>query len=148
MTHPSIFSRLNDVVCVCSCNYISFSDYAMNLPRYCSLLHKPSCSVCPTLLGISEAILSNGFLLLSQAFKSAFPHVTYHSHSAKRRLLQLPLVAIRVGQPKSGVSQIYLFEYIPNINYHQFLHLLNAFHKEKVTKRLTYHDQGTVTESA
>lgn len=74
---------------------------------------------------------------LFYSLKSAFPHITYHSHSAKRRFLQLSFIAMRVGQPKSGVSELYLFEYIPHVSYRQFLYLLNAFHQEKVTKQLT-----------
>ena len=97
--------------------------------------------MCPPLLSVAQKVIENGFVQLSQAFRSAFPHVAYHSHSAKRRLLQLPLVALRVGQPQSGLSEIYLFEHFPNVNYQQFLRLLNAFHLEKSTKKLSMSKQ-------
>ena len=109
MTHPRIFNRVRDDIIVCDCEHISLPDYVANLPRYCSLVHKTTCSVCPALIHISNIILEKGFLQLSEAFKSAFPDTTYHSHSAKRRLLQLPLVVVRVGQPQSGISEVFLF---------------------------------------
>ena len=49
----------------------------------------------------------------------------------------MPLAALQVGCPKSGMSEIYLFEYSKGLNYQQFLWLLNSFHLEKTTKRLS-----------
>lgn len=74
------------------------------LPEYCALQHPSNCSLCSSLLTIAKMVLENGFVLLSETYRSAFPHVTYHSSSAKKRVLQMPLVSIRVGQPESGVS--------------------------------------------
>ena len=131
-----MFQRVSDDICCSSCEHLSLSDFAANLPFYCSMTHKSTCSLCPPLLSVAQKIIEGGFVLLSQAFRSAFPHRTYHSHSAKCCLLQLPLVAMRVGNPQSGLSEVYLFEHSPNVNYQQFLHLLNAFHLEKSTKKL------------
>ncbi len=111
-------------------------EYAANLPKYCSLVHQPTCSTCAPLLSVAQNVLQNGFERLSQAFKSAFPRVTYHSHSAKRRLLQLPLVALRVWCPESGLSEVYLFEHYPGVNDRQFLHLLKVFQFERSSKKL------------
>lgn len=66
--------------------------------------------------------------------------MTYHSHSAKRHLLQLPLVA-RVGTPQSGVAELYLCEYFPGVKYRHFLHFLNAFHTEKSSQSITFYKQ-------
>ena len=131
-----MFQRVSDDICCSYCEHLSLSDFAANLPSYCSMTHKSTCSLCPPLLSVGKKIIEGGFVLLSQAFRSAFPHKTYHSHSAKCCLLQLPLVAMRVGNPRSGLSEVYLFEHSPNVNYQQFLHLLNAFHLEKSTKKL------------
>ena len=59
--------------------------------------------------------------------------MTYHSHSAKQRVLRVPLAAIRVGTPESGISEVYLFQ---GVDYHQFLHLLNAFHLKQSCEKL------------
>lgn len=69
-----------------------------------------------------------GFL---DTFRSAFPGVTYHSHSAKCRVLQLPLAALRVGRPESGTSEVYLMDYVPEVNYCHVLILINTFHLQK-----------------
>ena len=43
-------------------------------------------------------------------FKAAFPTVTYHSVNAKRRLLQMPVVVIRIAGLLKGQGELYLME--------------------------------------
>ena len=100
-------------------------------------MHRQPCTSCESLLSIARSVLENGFVVLAQAFRSAFPNVTYHTSIAKRRVLKMPLAAVRVGLPRSGVSEVYLFEYNQGVNYHHFQRLLNTFHLEKTTKRLS-----------
>ena len=100
-------------------------------------MHSPSCTSCASLISIAEDVLKNGFVVLAKAFRSAFPSIIYHTCSAKRRVLRMPLAAVRVGAPESGVSEVYLFEYVNGLNYNQFLCLLNTFHIEKTSKRLS-----------
>jgi len=95
----------------------------------------------PSTLKVAQRVLQNGFVLLTEAFRSAFPNVTYHSHSAKRHLLQLPPVALHVGTPQSLVAELYLCEYFPGVNYRHFLHLLNAFQTEKSSQSITIYKQ-------
>ena len=121
-------------------NFISRLCFA--LPHYCTLKHKSTYLFSmPSTLKVAQSVLQNGFVLLTEAFWSAFPNVTYHSHSAKRRLLQLPLVVLHVGTPQSGVAELYLCEYFPGVNYRHFLHLLNAFHTEKSSQSITFYKQ-------
>ena len=129
-----------DDICCSRCEDISLANYVYALPQFCTLNHKSSCS-CSALVSVAQNVLQNGFVLLSEAFRLAFPTVTYHSHNAKHRLLQLPLVALRIGSPESGKSEIFLFEHFPGINYRQFLHLFNAFHTEKYSQNLTFSKQ-------
>lgn len=82
-------------------------------------------------------VLDNGFVFLAQAFRSAFPRLTYHSHCAKQHVLKTPLAALQVGTPESGVAEVYLFELIKGVDYHQFLNLLNSFHFEMSCKNKT-----------
>lgn len=89
------------------------------------------CKECKGLQAITCAVLDNGFVRLSDTFRSAFPGVTYHSHSAKCRVLQLPLAALRVGRPESGTSEVYLMDYVPEVNYCHVLILINTFHLQK-----------------
>lgn len=56
----------------------------------------------------------------------AFPGVTYHSHSAKSRILRLPLAALRLGNPNCGNSEVYLIEHSPGNDYHHLLNLMTG----------------------
>ena len=55
-------------------------------------------------------MLNDGLVTLSDLFRSSFPGITYNTGIAKKRLLQLPLAAIRLGEPStcSGTSKIYV----------------------------------------
>ena len=142
--HPSPFKQVDSDVCCSDNEHISLSEFASCLPQYCTMKHTSStctCLVCPPLLNVAGMILEAGYVLLSEAFRSAFPEVTYHSHSVKHRLLQLPLVALRVGNPDSGFSEVYLFEHFPNVNYQQFLRLLNTFQEKSKKKMLMSKEQ-------
>lgn len=70
----------------------------------------------------------NGCVQLAKAFKLGFPNVAYHTYSAKRKVLKMPVAALRVG---SGKSEVYLSK---GVNYQQLLCLLNAFHLAANTK--------------
>lgn len=54
---------------------------------------------------------------LPDAFRLAFPDVTYYSHSAKCYFLQLPIATLTLGKPESGQSEVYLLEYSSGMNY-------------------------------
>ena len=47
---------------------------------------------------------------MSEVFRESFPNSTYRSSVAKKRLLRLPVAAIRVGDPSCGQSQVLLME--------------------------------------
>ena len=40
--------------------------------------HVPTCVVCPPLLSVARMVFEAGYVLLSEAFRSAYPQVTYH----------------------------------------------------------------------
>ena len=73
------------------------------------LLHVLAVNLCVLLVELM--VLEKGFVQLSKAFRIAFPSATYHSQNAKCRVLQIPLVSLRIGSPSDGCSEIYLFEY-------------------------------------
>ena len=131
----SSFSRVSDSVYVSRSN-ISLAEFVSNIPEYCSLKHDSTCTSCTSFLSIANTIIENGFVLMSKAFRSAFPTLSYHPQNARRRLLRMPLVALRVGCPKSGLSEIYLFEHFKGVDYQQFLCLLNSFHLDKFSKKV------------
>ena len=48
---------------------------------------------------------------MATVFKTIHPNVTYHAQNAKRRLLQMPVVAIRIWR------ELYLMEKISGLNF-------------------------------
>ena len=62
------------------------------------------------MLSVAQAIVENGFVVMSTAFWDAFSGVEYSAEVAHRRFLQMPLVCIIVGEQKSGRSVAYLLE--------------------------------------
>ena len=75
------------------------------------------------MLQIAETVLTIGFITLKQAFTMAFPTVTYTQFNAKRLLLQMPLVCLRLDY-KHGKSECILIEYHDGVNYKNLLQLL------------------------
>ena len=63
------------------------------------------------LLHAAEMILMYDHMYsLRDVFSSSFPGVTYTADNAKRKLLQMPLVAMRLGQPSTGKSKTVVME--------------------------------------
>ena len=105
---------------------LTLSEYNLALPTYCNTKHSTNCKGCTGLQAIVSAVLKEGYIRLSDAFRMAFPGIIYHSHSAKSRILQLPLAALRLGNPDSGNSEVYLIEHSPGNNYHHILDLMTS----------------------
>lgn len=127
-SHAFPLKLVSDSITLTTVTNISLSDYVSARMYYCQSKHATACTSCKSLCTIGRMVLENGFVQLSKAFRTNFPSVTYHSQSAKHRVLQLPLVSLRVGSPNDGCSEMYLFEYFPGVNYQHFLCLLNEFH--------------------
>ena len=125
-----MFNYKSDNICY-STTDLHLTDFICALPHYCFTKHKNSCSKCPPLLQVAKTILDTGYMLLRDAFKSAFPSVTYHSNNAKMKLLRIPLVALRVGEVNSGVSNIYLMEYNKITNYFHVMSILTDMEETK-----------------
>ena len=64
-------------------------------------------------------VLEEGIVTLKHVFTTIFPSVTYHTINAKRRLLQMPLVAIRLQYAK----ELYL---IDCLDYEKLVKFLNS----------------------
>ena len=107
---------------------MTLSEYTVALPKFCEVRHHAGCTMCPSLLKAAQMILKDGVVSLADAFKSAFPGLAYKSSTAKRMLLQMPLVAVRMGDIASGTSQVHLIEYLPGVDYTQLQSILHQFH--------------------
>lgn len=72
----------------------------------------------------ARLIQAEGICSLSIVFHAAFPDTSYNTAFAKQRLLRMLIVAIRIGLPSSGISDVKLMEFIPGVYYikvHKFL---------------------------
>ena len=118
--------QVSDCICVSGESELTLSEYELALPTYCHAYHPASCKECSGLQAIASAVLHEGYIRLSDAFRMAFPGVTYHSQSAKSRILRLPLAALRLGNPSCGNSEVYLIEHSPGNDYHHLLNLMTG----------------------
>jgi hypothetical protein len=116
VVHPPInYICVADGIWVSQITNLSLEEYCLACGQYSLLNHKRNCGPCKGLVKAGEIILANGISELPLVFRTAFPGITYSSQHAKQRLLRMPLVAIRVGLPSSGRSEIKLMEYLPGI---------------------------------
>ena len=98
---------------------------------YCKMHHKQSCRSCDGMLHIAQAMSSNGVQKLSVAFKTAFPMLTYKQDLARQRLLQMPVVCVRLGVIRNQTQCWYLVEFVQGVDYKKFVHFANAVHSAK-----------------
>ena len=97
---------------------LSLEEYLIVAQHYCQVKHASStCTKCSGIIKAGQMVQSKGIVPLVEVFKSSFQSVTYHSLNAKRRLLQMPLVALRICNAKNGMGELYLMEKIPGVDY-------------------------------
>ena len=63
--------------------------------------HKQPCTACIGLLSVAKQILDEGFIKLNEAFAMSTPGVKYKAKDAKRKLLQMPLAALKIKESKT-----------------------------------------------
>lgn len=95
--------------------------------KNCSIYHTKKCIKCNDLVKAAHVILENGICSLSSVFRNVFPGINYSTQHARSRLLQLPVAAIRIGEPSSGSSEIQVMEVIPGLDYRKFQKLMELF---------------------
>lgn len=104
---------------------LSQSTYIVCHHKNCKAIHKQPCPRCDGLYSVALHVLQHGYYLLSEAYKTAFPHLKYQSQNALQIFLQMPLAAVRIGTPQSGTAAWYLLEYI-GVKYFQVVQFLEA----------------------
>ena len=78
------------------------------------------------MLKVANTILEQGYCTLSDAFRLASPTVKYTAEHARRKLLQMPLVCIRIGDPSKGQSFSILMERFPGTDYTKLGGIING----------------------
>ena len=130
----SNYEQQSDSVSVSKLNQLSLQEYCQARKVYCSLYHNRSlCPDCTNTIKAAEIILEAGICTMSSVFRTVFPEVTYHTPYAKRRLLQMPVVAIRIQEPSSGRAEVHVMELMSGVDYLKLGHFLNACASKKST---------------
>ena len=81
---------------------LSLREYVAARSNNCQSYHMQPCSECKAFLSVASRILEEGFCMLSEGFKLAFPKQVYKSDIAMQRFLQMPLTSIRVASEWKG----------------------------------------------
>lgn len=122
----SEFNTVSSDVFVSKFKGLTLQEYCAMREYFCSKNHDQiPCTQCKSMIQAAEMVLKDGIVPLAVVFKAAFPTVTYHSVNAKRRLLQMPVVAFRVKGLQKGQSQLYLMEKIEGLDYGQLANFLS-----------------------
>ena len=96
---------------------LSLKEYVMARNAYCQDHHFQPCSSCRPMLSLAVRVSEQGYCMLSEGFRFAFPDQKYKTDIAIDRLLQMPLAAIRVGTPESGKGAWFLIEFVQGVDY-------------------------------
>ena len=113
----SDYKMISEGIWISKVTTLTLKDYCNARKIYCLSKHNPNCTRCDCLLRAAQIILDNTICSLSFVFKSVYPETTYNLEAAKSRILQLPVVAIRIGSPSSGTSEIKVMEHMSGIDY-------------------------------
>ena len=95
------------------------------------------------MLKVANVILQQGYCTLSEAFKLVSPMVRYTAEHARRRLLQMPLICIRIGEPQKGQSFSILMEKFPGTDYSKLGGIINGL----VLTQCSAGNSGTLQKS-
>ena len=108
---------------------LTLEQYLRARRQHCFNNHKQVCINCTGMLQVANTVLNQGYCSLPCAFKIVSPDVAYNAERARRKLLHMPLVAVRVGQPESGRSMTLLLEYFSRVDYTKMSLVINSMAK-------------------
>ena len=109
------------------------SEYVIARSAVCDQNHIQPCMTCQPLLKVATTVVQNGFCTLRYAFNLT-SNAAYDTEIAKRKLLQMPLAAIRIGKPCSGTSLTLLIEHNPSIDFQKMSIIINAMFESTPTR--------------
>lgn len=112
-----------------SSNIYSSKITELTLKEYCTarifVCHNQhaKCTLCQPMIHAAELIMREGIISMSKVFRTVFPNVTYHALNARRRLLQMPLFAVRID------GELFLMPSINGLDYYS----ITAFLSNRLT---------------
>ena len=123
--HSPHTHRIADGLYVSTLSSLTLSENVSVRKEYCSLSHTQPCTDCYRMLQVATVILDQTFCKHHQAFEIVSPTVKYSSNRAITKLLQMPLVSVRIGCASSGTSFTLLLEMFSGTDYLKMVSLLN-----------------------
>lgn len=118
--------KQSDSVTISLITELSLSDYSKARILYCKLYHESTCVNCARIVDFIQIITEEGYCLLRKAFNIVCPGIIYSPDKARRKLLQIPVVAIRIGDVNKGNSFTILTESMHGVNYVRIGALING----------------------
>lgn len=103
---------------------------------YCENNHAKPCSECRNLVAAAKEILKSLVVDLKTLFLEHFTIVSYKTDKAVRRIMQLPVVVIRVCLEGPGSQRLYVTPKMRGVNYSLFPSLIEKCvlsHEKQVT---------------
>ena len=97
----SNYIQVDDVTDVSRLEGFTLDKYILTKENICYEEHKQPCTACIGLLSVAKQILDEGFIKLNEAFAMSTPGVKYKAKDAKRKLLQMPLAALKIKESKT-----------------------------------------------
>lgn len=117
---------------------LSLTEYITVRKAYWSCNHKSPCTLREKLLLVASTVVKEGYVSLPQAFSIVSPNVRYTAEKARKKLLQMPLVAVCVGDPCKGKSFTLLLEHYSRVNYSKMSLVINGL----ISTCATHNPQG------
>ena len=102
---------------------LSLTEYTFARDVHCSSTHTSPCSGCSGMLKVARTIIDQGFCSLHNGFNLVSPEVKYTAEHARRKL---PIISVRIGDPKKGNSLMILMEKFYGTNYPKLGAILNG----------------------
>ena len=92
----SKYIEINENVYMSKAEGLTLKEYCEAREYIYNSDHKEKNCDCSLMINAPKIVLNEEIVPLSRVFKTVFPKATYHSGNAKRRLLQMPLVSMRI----------------------------------------------------
>ena len=126
--------KICETVYVSLISGLSLSEYIEARAMHCQQSHAFQCLRCQNFLKVARMVLEHGYCTLSNAFGIITTDVVYTAEHACRLLLQMPLVAIRIGNPEQGCSFSILMEKFSGTDYSKIGAIINGLANTSMRK--------------
>lgn len=130
----SKFVTVGQEICVSAFEGLSLEEYVEVRSLVCSTTQKQPCKNCCGLLQVGNEALQKGFLRFKSAFVMAYPGAAYRPWDARRRMLQMLLVSLEIGNRSRGTYYIFLVEKQDHVKYSIMQTLLSQWIKCETVK--------------